>query len=84
MSLIDNIKIDLSVVLGQNKMPVHQLLRMGRGAVIELDTHPNEEVEILANDIPIALGTVVIRGDKIAIEITRPLSKLQIESGIFS
>jgi len=84
MSLIDNIKIDLSVVLGQSRMPVHQLLRMGRGAVIELDTHANEEVEILANDVPIALGAVVIRGDKIAIEITKPLTKLQVDSGILS
>ena len=82
MSLIDNIKIDLTVVLGKNTMPVHQLLRMGRGAVIELNTHDQEEVEILANDVPIALGSVVIRGDKIAIEITKPLSKLQVDSGV--
>ncbi|MBZ0215265.1 MAG: flagellar motor switch protein FliN [Fimbriimonadaceae bacterium] len=84
MSLIDNIKIDLSVVLGQNSMPVHQLLRMGRGAVIELETHLNEEVEILANDVPVALGAVVIRGNKIAIEITKALSKLEIQTGVYN
>ncbi len=83
MSLIDNIEIDLTVVLGQNSMPVHQLLRMGRGAVIELETHLDEEVEILANDIPIALGSVVIRGNKIAVEITKALTKLQIQTGVF-
>lgn len=84
MSLIDNIKIDLSVVLGQNSMPVHQLLRMGRGAVIELETHLNEEVEILANDVPVALGAVVIRGNKIAVEITKALTKQEIQTGVYN
>lgn len=50
-------------------MPIHQLLRMGRGAVIELDVGDEDEVEILANDMPIARGIVVVQGNKIAIEV---------------
>ena len=41
-SNIDNIKVEISVVLGRSVIPMHQLLRMGRGAVIELDSHQDD------------------------------------------
>jgi len=52
-------------------MPMQQLLRMGRGAVIQLDTHENDEVWILANNHPIARGELIIENDKISVNITR-------------
>jgi flagellar motor switch protein FliN/FliY len=55
-SNIDNIRVEISVVLGRYVIPKHQLLRMGRGAVIELDTHQDDHVTILANDKPVAKG----------------------------
>lgn len=73
MTTFENISVDLSIVLGTSQMPVHQLLRMGRGAVIELATLDNEDVEILANDIPIARGQVVLDGDRIGVSITEVL-----------
>lgn len=82
MRLIENVKIDLSVVLGSSMMPVHQLLRMGRGAVIELDTQENEEVIILANDVPVALGAVVIDGNRITVEVTHTLTHADIDAGL--
>jgi flagellar motor switch protein FliN/FliY len=69
----DHINIDISVQLGSALVPIHQLLRMGRGAVIGLETRENEEVEILANDVPVALGAVVLRGERIGIEIREVL-----------
>ncbi len=48
MSTFEKINIEVSVVLGGQTMPIHQLLRMGRGAVIELDRSADEDVEILA------------------------------------
>ncbi len=51
-------------------MPIHQLLRMGRGAVIELETDENEEVFVLANNVVVAKGEVILSGEKIAISIT--------------
>jgi flagellar motor switch protein FliN/FliY len=54
-------------------MPVNHLLKMGRGAVIELTTLENEEVQVLANNTPIAKGDVVVKGDKIAVSITGKL-----------
>jgi flagellar motor switch protein FliN/FliY len=52
-------------------MPMQQLLRMGRGAVIQLDTQEDDEVWILANNHPIARGELVIEGDRISVNITR-------------
>lgn len=70
---IDQVQIELTVVLGNSVMPVHHLLRMSRGAVIELTTQENEEVQILANNKLIAMGDVVVKGDKIAVQITKKI-----------
>ena len=75
MSFADDIQIDISVVLGKSVMPIHQLLRMGRGAVIELETAENEEVQVLANGLPIAKGEVVLQGDKITVNITERFTR---------
>ena len=66
-SNVDNVKVEISVVLGRSVIPMHQLLRMGRGAVIELDSHQDDPVTILANDKPVARGEIQIQGEKIAV-----------------
>ena len=68
-SNIDNIKVEISVVLGRSVIPMHQLLRMGRGAVIELDSHQDDPVLVLANDKAVAKGEIQIQGEKIAVSI---------------
>lgn len=75
MQSLDTIGLDITVILGTARMPVHRLLRMGRGAIIELSSHENDEVEILANNHPIALGQIVVNGTRIAVEITQLLGK---------
>ena len=68
MPTLDNVAIDITVVLGTSAMPIHQVLRLGRGAVIELDSSEEDEVGILANNLPVAKGTVIVSGNKIAVE----------------
>ena len=68
-SNVDNVKVEISVVLGRSVIPMHQLLRMGRGAVIELDSHQDDPVTILANDRAVAKGEIQIHGDKIAVSV---------------
>lgn len=75
MDSIQTVPVELTVVLGRSSMPVNHLLKMGRGAVIELDTIENEEVEILANNMPIAKGDVIVQGDRIAVAITSKLTR---------
>jgi len=38
MQTLEKVSLDITVVLGTTSMPVHQVLRLGRGAIIELDT----------------------------------------------
>ena len=78
MSALDDLKVNLSVVLGRSRMPVHMLLRMGRGAVIELEASETDMVEILANGHPVARGQIVVTGTRIAIEVTEILRKPQV------
>jgi len=68
-SNIENVKVEISVVLGRSVIPMHQLLRMGRGAVIELDSHQDDPVTVLANDKPVARGEIQIHGDKIGVAV---------------
>jgi flagellar motor switch protein FliN/FliY len=75
MPKLDDVSIDLSVVLGTSSMPIHQVLRLGRGAIIELDASEEDEVHILANNLPVARGTVVVSGNKIAIEVKELLPR---------
>ena len=49
---IESVKVEISVVLGRSVIPMHQLLRMGRGAVIELNSCQDDPVMILANEVP--------------------------------
>lgn len=69
MATLDKVSVDITVVLGTTIMPVHQVLRLGRGAIIELDSTEEDAVNILANDMPVAKGTVVVNGNRIAVEV---------------
>src|SRR5690606_30252430 len=71
MSQIEAVDVEISVVLGRSVLPMAQLLRMGRGAVIPLDASEHDEVWILANNHPVARGEIEIREDRIAITVTR-------------
>lgn len=69
MQIIHDVSLELSVMLGTTVMPIHQLLRMGRGAVIELDQSEDDDVLILANNMPVATGIVSVSGNRITVEV---------------
>ena len=74
---IKGVDVEISVVLGKAIMPIHQLLKMGRGAVIELDTNVDDDATVLANNKPIAYGEIVVVDDNIGISITDKISPNQ-------
>jgi flagellar motor switch protein FliN/FliY len=80
LASIDEVVCDISVVLGSTTMPIHQMLRMSRGAIIELEATEDDEVTILANNLPVAKGTVSVNGNRIGVAITRLLSRPETES----
>jgi flagellar motor switch protein FliN/FliY len=69
LATLDKVGVDITVVLGTTSMPVHQVLRLGRGAIIELEATEEDAVNILANNLPVAKGTVVVNGNRIAVEV---------------
>jgi len=73
MSSLNSVKVEISVVLGRSVIPMHQLLRMGRGAVIELDSHQDQPVTILANNKAVAKGEILIEGNRISVSISEVL-----------
>ena len=75
MATLDKVSLDIAVVLGASTMPIHQALRLGRGAIIELDASEEDEVQILVNNFPIARGTVVVNANRIAVEIKEMLPR---------
>ena len=72
---LDLVPVELTVVLGQTEMPIYKLLRLGRGAIIELNTSETDDVQILANNHPFAKGIVVVSGARISVEITQMLKR---------
>jgi len=65
-----NIPVEVTVVLGKAKMRVDQLLKMNRGAVIQLDNHIGDAVDIYANDERIGKGEVVVVDDRLGVAMT--------------
>jgi flagellar motor switch protein FliN/FliY len=74
LAALTGVKVEITVVLGRARLPMHQLLRMGRGAVIELEASTKDDVLVLANNLPIAKAEIVIQEDRIAVAITDPIS----------
>jgi flagellar motor switch protein FliN/FliY len=73
--MLTNVSLEVAVVLGSTVMPIHQVLRLGRGAIIELEASESDEVSILVNNHPVAKGAVVVSGSRIAVEVRRMLTR---------
>ncbi len=70
LKTVYDIPVEVSVVLGRTVMPISQLLKLSRGAVVELDRKVGEAVDIFVNERLVARGEVVIVEDKIGITMT--------------
>ncbi|HCG99068.1 MAG: flagellar motor switch protein FliN [Candidatus Aquicultor primus] len=74
ISLLLDVVLDASIELGKTKMTISDILRLGRGSVIELDKLASEPVEFLVNSKVIARGEVVVIDDNFGIRITEIMS----------
>jgi flagellar motor switch protein FliN/FliY len=70
LEAVQDIPVQISVVLGQTTMQVNQLLKLGRGAVVELDRKVGEPIDIFVNNRLVARGEVVVVEDRIGITMT--------------
>jgi flagellar motor switch protein FliN/FliY len=77
MSVLETIFVDLSVVLGTAEVPIRQVLKMGRGAMVALDSNADEPTLVYVNDELIAKGRILVNGDAMSLEVTEVVKKLR-------
>jgi len=65
-----DVPVRVSAVLGRARMPVGDLLRLGPGAVLELDRKVGEAIDIYVNDRLVARGEVVLVEEKLGVTMT--------------
>lgn len=70
LEAVYDIPVQVSAVLGKSSMQVHQLLKLGRGAVVELDRKIGEAIDIYVNNRLVARGEVVVVEDRLGITMT--------------
>lgn len=70
VTAIYDIPVQISAVLGRSTMQVSQLLKLGRGAVVELDRKVGEAIDIYVNNRLVARGEVVVVDDKLGVTMT--------------
>jgi len=70
LEAVYDIPVKVSAVLGKATMQVSQLLKLGRGAVVELDRKVGEAIDIYVNNRLVARGEVVVVEDRLGITMT--------------
>jgi flagellar motor switch protein FliN len=74
---VESIPVELSVVLGSCRMSIREAIALKRSSPIVLDPSADDSVEILANGRLIARGRVVVKGDRILIEVLDRLKAIK-------
>ncbi|MFN4164920.1 MAG: flagellar motor switch protein FliN [Ferrovibrio sp.] len=70
LQAVFDIPVHVSAVLGKANMQVSQLLKLGRGAVVELDRKVGEAIDIYVNNRLVARGEVVVVEDRLGVTMT--------------
>lgn len=70
LEAIYEIPVQVTAVLGKSTMPVNQLLKLGRGAVVPLDRKVGEAIDIYVNNRLVARGEVVVTEDRLGVTMT--------------
>ncbi len=75
ISLLLDLTLPVSIELGRTSMTVQEVLRLGRGSVVQLDRLAGEPIDIFVGDRRFAEGEVVVLGEHFGVRVTRILSK---------
>ncbi len=70
LEAVYDIPVQVSAVLGKATMQVNQLLKLGRGAVVELDRKVGEAIDIYVNNRLVARGEVVVVDERLGVTMT--------------
>jgi flagellar motor switch protein FliN/FliY len=70
LEAVYDVPVTVKAVLGTTAMNISQLLKLGSGAVVELDRKVGDAIDIYVNDRLVARGEVVIVEDKLGVTMT--------------
>ena len=70
MELLDDVNVNVKVELGRSRVVVQDVLRLGPGAVVPLDTLTGDPLDVYVNDRLVARGEVLVVNDNFALRIT--------------
>lgn len=74
LDVILDIPVTLSMEIGRTELPIHSLLQLNQGSVVELDRLAGEPLDVLINGTLIAHGEVVVVNEKFGIRLTDVVS----------
>jgi flagellar motor switch protein FliN/FliY len=80
LSMLLDLTLPVSIELGRTSMTVQEILRLGRGSVIQLERLAGEPIDIYVGDRRFAEGEVVVLGEHFGVRITRIVSTASISA----
>lgn len=75
MSVLESISIDMTIVLGSARIPIKQILKMGRGAMIPLDCGQDDPTLVYVNNELVARGRIRVNREQMSLKITDVVRK---------
>ncbi|HTR79919.1 MAG TPA: flagellar motor switch protein FliN [Gemmatimonadaceae bacterium] len=82
LSLLMDLTMPVAIELGRTRMTVQEILRLGRGSVVQLDRLAGEPIDIYVSDRRFAEGEVVVLGDHFGVRITRIVSGIPLPEAV--
>ena len=76
LAMLMDLTLPLSIELGRTRMTVQDILRLGRGSVVQLERLAGEPIDLYVADRRFAEGEVVVLGEHFGVRITRIISNL--------
>src|SRR4051794_20744757 len=81
LAMLMDLTLPLSIELGRTRMTVQEILRLGRGSVVQLERLAGEPIDLYVADRRFAEGEVVVLGEHFGVRITRIISSITTGEG---
>jgi flagellar motor switch protein FliN/FliY len=75
--LVRDVELTVKIELGRTRMRLDDVLRLGQGAIVELDRLAGDPVDVFVNDRLVARGEVVVLNEKFAVRLTEVVSPIK-------
>ncbi len=76
IDLLSDVNLNVKIELGRTRLLVEDVLKLGEGAVVELDKLAGDPVDIFVNDRHVARGEVLVLNDNFCVRISEILDSI--------